>query len=181
MVLFMWGALSDERTGLPFVYAAALTSAVFLGSESLGTRNHILLSQIWDFPFRRLLRLAGSRWRYSTPPPHGLRTQKSKSKSHCDWRSVSQSASLSVKPNLGLMTRLLIRLLCFWALSMVMFLFKTHRHFGDWILSPSSGKKPTDLGPIDRASPCPRTPASQSQSYGGLPPVSSSWRRAMLL
>jgi hypothetical protein len=49
----------------------ALASAVFLGSESLGTRNHILLSQIWDFPFRRLLRLAGSRWRYSTPPPHG--------------------------------------------------------------------------------------------------------------
>jgi hypothetical protein len=27
-----------------------------------------LLSQIWDFPFRHLLRLAGSRWRYSTPP-----------------------------------------------------------------------------------------------------------------
>jgi hypothetical protein len=49
----------------------ALASAVFLGSESLGTRDHILLSQIWDFPFRRLLRLAGSRWRYSTPPPHG--------------------------------------------------------------------------------------------------------------
>jgi hypothetical protein len=49
----------------------ALASAVFLGSESLGTRNHILLSHIWDFPFRRLLRLAGSRWRYSTPPPHG--------------------------------------------------------------------------------------------------------------
>jgi hypothetical protein len=23
------------------------------------------------FPFRRLLRLAGLRWRYSTPPPHG--------------------------------------------------------------------------------------------------------------
>jgi hypothetical protein len=23
-------------------------------------------------PFRRLLRLAGSRWRYSTPPPHGF-------------------------------------------------------------------------------------------------------------
>jgi hypothetical protein len=42
----------------------------FLGSESLGTRDHILLSQIWDFPFRCLLRLAGSRWRYSNPPPH---------------------------------------------------------------------------------------------------------------
>jgi hypothetical protein len=50
----------------------ALASAVFLGSESLGTREHILLSQIWDFPFRRLLRLAGSRWKYSTPPPHGF-------------------------------------------------------------------------------------------------------------
>jgi hypothetical protein len=33
----------------------ALASVVFLGSESLGTRDHILLSQIWDFPFRRLL------------------------------------------------------------------------------------------------------------------------------
>jgi hypothetical protein len=49
----------------------ALASAVFLGSGSLGTDDHILLSQIWDSPFRRLLRLAGSRWRYSTPPPHG--------------------------------------------------------------------------------------------------------------
>jgi hypothetical protein len=44
-----------------------LASAVFLGSESLGTCDHILLSQIWDFPFRRLLRLAGSWWRYSIP------------------------------------------------------------------------------------------------------------------
>jgi hypothetical protein len=49
-----------------------LASAVIFGSESRRTRNHILLSQIWDFPFRRLLRLAGSRWRYSTPPPHGF-------------------------------------------------------------------------------------------------------------
>jgi hypothetical protein len=49
----------------------ALASAVFLGSESLGTRDHTLLPQIWDFPFRRLLRLARSRWKYSTPPPHG--------------------------------------------------------------------------------------------------------------
>jgi hypothetical protein len=46
----------------------ALASAVFLGSESLGTRGHILLSQIWDFPFRRLLRLAGSKWRCSIRP-----------------------------------------------------------------------------------------------------------------
>jgi hypothetical protein len=63
------GALSDERTGLSFVYA--LASAAFLGSKSLGTLNHILLSQVWDFPFRRLVRLAGSLRSYSTPPPHG--------------------------------------------------------------------------------------------------------------
>jgi hypothetical protein len=47
-----------------------LASAVFLGFESLGTSDHILLSQIWEFHFRCLLRFAGSRWRYSTPPPH---------------------------------------------------------------------------------------------------------------
>jgi hypothetical protein len=55
----------------PLYMLLALDSEVFLGSESLGTWDHILLSQIWDFPFRRLLRLAGSRWRYSAPPPHG--------------------------------------------------------------------------------------------------------------
>jgi hypothetical protein len=49
----------------------ALASAIFLWSEPLGSRDHILLSQISDFLFHRLLRLAGSRWRYSIPPPHG--------------------------------------------------------------------------------------------------------------
>jgi hypothetical protein len=39
-----------------------LASAVVLGSESRGTR---------DFPFCRVLQLAGLRWRYSIPPPHG--------------------------------------------------------------------------------------------------------------
>jgi hypothetical protein len=43
----------------------ALASAVIFGSESHRTRGHILLSQIRAFPFRRLLRLAGLRWRYS--------------------------------------------------------------------------------------------------------------------
>jgi hypothetical protein len=50
----------------------SLASAVILGFQSHGTRDHILLSQIRDFHFRRLLRLAGLRWRYSTPPPHGI-------------------------------------------------------------------------------------------------------------
>jgi hypothetical protein len=36
----------------------ALASTIIFGSESCGTRDRILLSQIWDFPFRRLLRLA---------------------------------------------------------------------------------------------------------------------------
>jgi hypothetical protein len=50
----------------------ALASAVILWSESYGTRGHILLSQIWDFPFRRLPRLVWLRWRYSTPHPRGI-------------------------------------------------------------------------------------------------------------
>jgi hypothetical protein len=48
-----------------------LASVVFLGSESLRTRDHTLLSQIGDIPFRRLLRLGRSRWRYSNPPSRG--------------------------------------------------------------------------------------------------------------
>jgi hypothetical protein len=76
-----------------------LVSAVILRSESRGTHDHILLSQIWDSPnlegqvpvfispqdqggpviapgtwflFHRLLRFAEIRGRYSTPPPHGI-------------------------------------------------------------------------------------------------------------
>jgi hypothetical protein len=49
----------------------ALASAVIFWSESHRTCGHILLSQIRDFPFRRLLQLTWSRWRYSTPSPHG--------------------------------------------------------------------------------------------------------------
>jgi hypothetical protein len=48
-----------------------LASAVIFGFEFRGSRGHSLLSQIRDFPFRHLLRLAGLRWRYSTLPPHG--------------------------------------------------------------------------------------------------------------
>jgi hypothetical protein len=72
-VLFLWDALSDEKTGLSFVYAAGACQRSLSRVRVLGTRYHIILSQIWDFLFRRLLRLAGSRWRYSTPPPHGLK------------------------------------------------------------------------------------------------------------
>jgi hypothetical protein len=77
----------------------APASAVVLRSESRGSHDHILLSQIRDYPnlegqvpvfislrnevarlypsgtglpFRRLLRLAGLHWKYSTSPPHGI-------------------------------------------------------------------------------------------------------------
>jgi hypothetical protein len=53
-------------------FLLALASAVILRSQSLGTRDHILLSQFRDFPFRRLVWLAGLRWWYSTPPTHGM-------------------------------------------------------------------------------------------------------------
>jgi hypothetical protein len=48
----------------------ALASAVILGFESRGTDDRILLSQIPDFAFHRLLRLAGLRW---ITPWHGPR------------------------------------------------------------------------------------------------------------
>jgi hypothetical protein len=66
------GAPSLTRGQVCLLYMLlALASVVFLGFDSLGTRDNILLFQIFDFPFRRLLRPAGSRWRHSTPPPHG--------------------------------------------------------------------------------------------------------------
>jgi hypothetical protein len=70
--LLMWGALPDERMCLSLQLLLALASAVIHMCESRGTRDHILLSQIRDFPFRCLLRLAGLRWRYSTLPPYGV-------------------------------------------------------------------------------------------------------------
>jgi hypothetical protein len=97
------GASSLMRGRVSLLYMLlALASVVFLGSESLGTRDHILLSQISDFPFRRLLRLAGSRWRYRS----GI---KSNSKLCYDRRSVVQSVLVS-SIQLGLTTRFLLLL-----------------------------------------------------------------------
>jgi hypothetical protein len=63
------GAPSLTRGRVCLLYMLlTLVSIVFLGSKSLGTRNHILQSQIWDFPFCCLLWLAGSWWRYSNTP-----------------------------------------------------------------------------------------------------------------
>jgi hypothetical protein len=82
----MWGALSDERTGLSFIIAAdprqRSHSRVRVPWDS---RPHFTVSEL-RLPLCRLLRLAGQQWRYSTPPPHGtvLSSQKSKSKSLYD-------------------------------------------------------------------------------------------------
>jgi hypothetical protein len=57
--LLMWGALTRGRV-CRLQLLLALASPVILGSESRSTCNHILLSQIPNFPFRRLLR-----WRCS--------------------------------------------------------------------------------------------------------------------
>jgi hypothetical protein len=86
-------SLTRGRVSL-FYMLLALVSAVFLGPESLGSRDYILLSPFSDFPFRRLLRLAGSRWRSSSLPPHGCQRQsQSPSQSYIatDGRSISKS------------------------------------------------------------------------------------------
>jgi hypothetical protein len=55
--LFMWGALLTRGCVNGLQLLVAFASTVILGSESQKTRCHILLSQIRDFPFCRLLRL----------------------------------------------------------------------------------------------------------------------------
>jgi hypothetical protein len=48
--LLMWGAFSVKRRVCHLESLLVLASAVILGSESLGTHDHILLSQIQDSP-----------------------------------------------------------------------------------------------------------------------------------
>jgi hypothetical protein len=55
-----------------------LSDSIFTQSGAPGPRIYILpwqggpvIPPGTGFPFRRLLRLAGLRWRYSAPPPHG--------------------------------------------------------------------------------------------------------------
>ena len=68
---YFYGTPSLTRRRVPLDMQPGRSSAAFLGSQSLETRENNLLSQIWGFPFRRLLRLAGSLRKYSTRPPHG--------------------------------------------------------------------------------------------------------------
>jgi hypothetical protein len=123
--LLMWGALSDKKTGLSLTVVADPRQRshsrirfprdlwpYFTVSDSrapnlegqvpifVSPRNRV--TRLYPhpdtgFPFRRLLRLAGLRWRYSNPTPHG--------ESHTFWVRVtlrlavySQSVRLGAKP-----------------------------------------------------------------------------------
>jgi hypothetical protein len=68
----MWGAHSDERTDLSFTIAVGPRQNSH--SCDLIPRDSRPCFTLSDsrFPFRRLLRLAGLRWRYSIPAPHGI-------------------------------------------------------------------------------------------------------------
>jgi hypothetical protein len=89
--LLMWGALSDERTGLSLTIAA--------GSVQ---RSHSRVRVPWDsrlfytvsdsrLPFSSPPRLAGLRWRYSIPPPHGSVPESSILSAHTKHRKHSTS------------------------------------------------------------------------------------------
>jgi hypothetical protein len=51
--LLIWSALSDRGRVCRLQLLLSLASAAILGSESLGTRDHVLLSQFRDFSFHR--------------------------------------------------------------------------------------------------------------------------------
>jgi hypothetical protein len=70
------------------------------GPNPVGFLTTFYCLRFENFPFRRLLRLAGLRWRYSNPPPHGsppsdsrMHSLISNSSRYCVlilcWRNVS--------------------------------------------------------------------------------------------
>jgi hypothetical protein len=113
--LFIWGAVSDERTSLSSSVAAGLHQRIILGSEDSWAYFTISDSRLYQ-PGRPGLRIYTTRhWgpfpkraktRGSTRiSSHPSGQQRQKSKSCYDWRSVSQSVCLGVKFTLELVTR----------------------------------------------------------------------------
>jgi hypothetical protein len=77
--LLMWGALSDERMGLSFTFAAGPRQrSCSRARVPWDSRPHFTVSDSCLL-FCSLPRLAGLQWRYSIPPPYGL-SQLSSSK-----------------------------------------------------------------------------------------------------
>jgi hypothetical protein len=122
--LLMWSALSDEKTGRSFTITAGprhrsqsrvrllrdswpyfyFTVSDSRISQPGGPGHRIYIAQAGGpviptgtgFPFHRLLRQAGLRWRHSHQPPRGAGDWiKLKSKLRYDRRSVGQSVSVS--------------------------------------------------------------------------------------
>jgi hypothetical protein len=85
--------VGSREAGVCLLYMLlALVRAVFLGSESLGTRDHILLPLILGLPFLSLPTTHRVRWRYSTPPSHEFELSiQSQSHITTDGQSVRQS------------------------------------------------------------------------------------------
>jgi hypothetical protein len=69
---FTWGALSDERTGLSFTIVAGPRQRIRSRVRVPWDSSPYFTVSDSRIPFCRLLRLPGLRWRYSTPPPHGI-------------------------------------------------------------------------------------------------------------
>jgi hypothetical protein len=70
-VLFLWDALSDERTGLSFVCAAGLCQRSLSRVRiPWNSRPYFTVSDS-RLPFSSPSTTRRSRWRYSIPPPHG--------------------------------------------------------------------------------------------------------------
>jgi hypothetical protein len=118
----------EERSVIYCKLLLDLARAVTLRSKSCRTHGHILLSRLrlpqpggpgpriyipqeqggpvippgTGFPFCRLLRLPGLRWRYSNPSPHGTVSDSVRVTLQL---TVSQSVRLGVEPDLGLLTR----------------------------------------------------------------------------
>jgi hypothetical protein len=103
--LLMWGALSNERTGLSFTIAIGprqrrcsrvrvqrdswpyftVSGSTLLQPGGPGPRIYIPQAQVGrvilpgtGFSFRHFLRLEGLRWKYSNPPARGQLTRNSK-------------------------------------------------------------------------------------------------------
>jgi hypothetical protein len=82
---------------LLYMLLVQLASAVFLGSKSLGTCEHILLSQISDLFFVASYDSQGHGGGIRPRLHTGIsELSQSQRESHCDWQSVSQSVSQSV-------------------------------------------------------------------------------------
>jgi hypothetical protein len=127
--LLMWGTVCDERTSLSFTIAAgprqhshsrvrvprnswpyfAVSDSRIPHPGGLGPR--IYIPQEWGgpvippgtgFPFHRLLRLAGQRWRYWNPHPCRVKANNSESESESellyDWRFTANQFVLAPSP-----------------------------------------------------------------------------------